>query len=121
MLIGSFRVHSEADIIAALDRLLQENLQQMRVGGYGDVYSLGTYYKREPIGRERWASARYMRRRPSEGFDCEDLASYQVAYLLTSGVDPGARVGLKRSPVGWHVVVIRGDRTIEDPSLALGM
>lgn len=121
MLIGFFRIAGEPSIMAGLERLLRENMQQMRADTYPDVYGLGTYYRREPIGREWWVTARAMRRDPEQGYDCEDLATYQVSWLRTYGVDPGAKVGLKRSRAGWHIVVIRGDRTIEDPSRVLGM
>jgi hypothetical protein len=121
MLIGRFPIEGEPDILAMLERLLQENLRQMRESSYPSVYDLGTFYRREPIGREKWTTARYMRTNPAEGFDCEDLASYQVAFLRTTGLDPRAKTGLKRSVVGWHVVVIRGDGRIEDPSKTLGM
>ena len=115
------RANNERDLEAALWGLLHINVRLMSVGRWPSVYDIGTHYQREPSGREKWVTAGYMRANPREGFDCEDLASYQCAYLKTTGIDRDAKVGLKRSSVGWHVIVIRGDGTIEDPSRTLGM
>jgi len=110
---------NEREIVSALWGLLAINLHQMGVGHWPDVYSIGARYQRETPGREVWQTASALR--ASRVGDCEDLASYQVAYLRTSGIDPRATVGLKRSSVGWHVIVMRGSGLIEDPSAVLGM
>ena len=54
--------------------------------------------------------------------DCDDLAPYWAAELRESGIDPGARVTIKRTgPHRWHAVVRRSDGAIDDPSAAAGM
>lgn len=55
--------------------------------------------------------------------NCEDLASWRVAELLFAGEPARHVVEHRRSPnlVLYHIKVIRGDGTIEDPSAALGM
>lgn len=54
--------------------------------------------------------------------DCEDLAAARASELRVSGEDRGARaVSYQSGPKLWHAVVLRGDGTVEDPSLELGM
>lgn len=114
------RVENEREIEAALWGLLAIN-ERLMSPDWPSVYQLGTHYQREPQGREKWATAGYMRANPREGFDCEDLASFQVAWLRVTGRDPGARIALTRVSSGWHVIVARSDGTFEDPSARLGM
>lgn len=114
------RVDTESEIAAALWGMLAIN-ERLIKPDWPSVYNIGTHYQREAPGVEKWVTAGYMRGNPGEGYDCEDLASYQAAWLRVTGRDPGARIGLKRSSVGWHVIVVRSDGTIEDPSAALGM
>lgn len=53
--------------------------------------------------------------------DCDDLAPWRAAERILAG-DRKARAVAIRSPgIGWHVVVKRGNGTIEDPSRVLGM
>lgn len=56
---------------------------------------------------------------------CEDLASWRVAELRAQG-DLGADVTVLTQPDGqgnvlYHIRVIKGDGTLEDPSAVLGM
>lgn len=51
--------------------------------------------------------------------DCASLASWRAAELLVRG--ERARAIPQRSRAGWHVVVVRADGSIEDPSRILGM
>lgn len=54
--------------------------------------------------------------------DCDDLAAARAAELRVLEKDRGARVlVLEIRPGHYHVVVRRGDGTIEDPSARLGM
>lgn len=54
--------------------------------------------------------------------DCEDLASFRAAELVVTGEDTAARPHIREVIPGcWHVVVLRGDDTFEDPSRVLGM
>ena len=53
--------------------------------------------------------------------DCDDIAPWRAAERILAG-DRKARARSIRSPgVGFHVLVIRGDGTREDPSKVLGM
>jgi hypothetical protein len=52
--------------------------------------------------------------------DCDDLAAWRAAELQRSGERARAVVYAVR-PGLWHVVVRRGDGSIEDPSTRLGM
>ena len=104
-------------IASALWALWAANMVQMRPD-YPSVYAFARY-EREPLGREQWQTADQLLR--TRVGDCEDLASYQVAWLKVTGRDPHAKIAIKRSSVGYHVVVKRGDGSIEDPSASLGM
>lgn len=54
--------------------------------------------------------------------DCDDLAPWHAGSLRATGRDPKARAVVRRSgPQRWHVVVRRGDGSVEDPSVAAGM
>ena len=56
--------------------------------------------------------------------DCDDLAPWLCAELRMSGEKAGIRVQWRRLPSGsrlYHIVVRRGDGTVEDPSFMLGM
>jgi hypothetical protein len=90
------------------------------------VYESGVVYEREPFGGGFWMDVGRVLARGSA--DCEDLACYRASWLNVRGVDRFAtpviltfddseRTGI----VHFHVVVRRGNGTIEDPSKALGM
>jgi len=54
--------------------------------------------------------------------DCDDLAPYWAAELRETGVDPAAKVTIKRTGAHrWHAIVRRSDGSIDDPSAAAGM
>lgn len=54
--------------------------------------------------------------------DCDDLAPYWAAELRASQVDPDAAAEVYQSgPKRYHVVVRRGDGTVDDPSKWAGM
>lgn len=75
----------------------------------------GITWKLEPKGTEEWCL-------PTETIkrgwgDCEDLALWLAAGYRADGVDPGARVRLKRTgEKRWHAVVELSDGSYEDPS-----
>lgn len=107
-------------IVAALWGMLAINLKLMDPS-WPSVYEVGTHYKREREGKEEWNTAGVIRHRPRAGYDCEDLASYACAWNIVTGFDPGSKIGLRRSSVGYHVIVLRSDGSVEDPSRVLGM
>lgn len=83
-------------------------------------YDAGVRYMPELPGRESWDIVPVIYAR---GWgDCEDLAGAVAAFHVFDGTDPDARaVAYRSGPRTWHAVVRRGDGSIEDPSLALGM
>lgn len=97
------------------------------------LYKSGIRYRRDvckapnvPGACERFLSPlQLLRERGRLGADCDDLAVWRASELLLGRHGPRdrkARAVPVRSPgVGWHVVVRRGDGTIEDPSKKLGM
>lgn len=113
--------------------LVQVNEQQMarwRPKGAPRVIDLITsgrlvYSALDP--EEQWQTyEQILRRLGSEDgpvdADCEDLASLAAAEYRYTGIDPGAEVYVyKTGPHLSHVVVRRGDGSLEDPSLAAGM
>src|SRR5262249_46365453 len=105
------------DILRSLEDLINENRGQMRHGRIPPLYHAGVHYEREPQGEENWQTAWGVIK--SGSGDCEDLAAWRIAELREQG--EMARPALKHSYVGWHVLVRRGNGTIEDPSRRLGM
>lgn len=87
---------------------------------YPLLYESGVVYEREPPGSEVWQSVRATNSLRSG--DCEDLAAgYRVPELWLLG-ETAARPIVKRISARLrHILVERGDGTIEDPSLILGM
>jgi hypothetical protein len=90
------------------------------------LYSAGVVYDREPMCRydsgeericEEWltAHAAYARRKA----DCDDLGGWRAAELRLQG--EAATPLARPSAAGWHIIVRRGDGSIEDPSAKLGM
>jgi hypothetical protein len=115
--------YNQGELQAAMEGLVIANEAQLETGGIPPLYHSGVVYEREtrsrhPVGVERFQTAR-------DAFklghaDCDGLAPWRVAELRREGED--ARVRVVRSPnVGYHVVVVREDGRIEDPSAKLGM
>jgi hypothetical protein len=87
------------------------------------LYQSGVRYQEEPDdGIEEFASIPAMYAR---GWgDCDDLAPARVAELRMRGEKASIRVQWRSRPGGrklYHVLVRRGDGSIEDPSAKLGM
>lgn len=103
-------------------------LRQMRAHPIPPLYQSGIRYERDTckVGARSIRGACEPFKTPLEVLrirkaDCDDLGIYRAAELIKRG-DRKARALAVRSPgVGWHVVVRRGDGTIEDPSKRLGM
>jgi hypothetical protein len=115
------------DLRSVLAGLIAIDMQQIRKHGLPALYRSGVRYRsihgaarcrsdaRESC--ERFLSARQLL---IERFgDCKDLACYRVAELRLLGEK--AKTLQVRTPIGWHIKVRRGDGTIEDPSVKLGM
>ena len=116
----------ERELVAALALLTVINVLQLRWYKLPPLYESGVRYRQEqekqcwhpiPGGCEDWLSvAELYRQRVG---DCEDLAAARAAELILLG--ERARAIPKRTRAGWHIVVRRGDGSIEDPSARLGM
>ena len=86
------------------------------------LYDSGVEYEREPPGQEEWQTIPALLK--SRAGDCEDLAAWRVAELQVKGEPARIITKTKRLETGKlliHVLVRRGDGTIEDPSMMLGM
>jgi hypothetical protein len=86
------------------------------------LYSTGAQWELRP-GDPSETKWRYAPDVATEGWgDCQDLSAYRAAELRVSGADPAAQVRVY--PTGtnrYHAVVARGDGSVEDPSVILGM
>lgn len=118
MIRARLNLGGRSEVEAAAEGLVRVNLDQMRRRVFPPLYSSGIRYKVEKGEEWKPAAALYA----SKVGDCEDLSAYRAAELRFTGEDPRAKVMVYRSaPRTFHAVVERGDGSIEDPSLALGM
>lgn len=103
---------------AAIEGLARLDEEILSIADFPPLYKSGVRYRKESPDTWRHVDDVF-----SSGWgDCEDLSAWRVAELRVSGVDPDAHVYVYRSgPRRYHAVVARGDGTIEDPSLRLGM
>lgn len=88
------------------------------------IYDSGIRYAAEGRFKEVWQSVGVIL--SGDVADCEDLACWRAAELRVTGEDSAARATfysrqLSRSRRLYHVIVLRGDGSTEDPSRALGM
>lgn len=86
------------------------------------LYDSGVVYEREPPGQEEWQTIPSVIDQGSG--DCEDLAAWRVAELQRAGEPARIITKSARQLSGKlliHVLVRRGDGTLEDPSMLLGM
>lgn len=106
-------------ISAALEALTGINAVMIAERGLPDVYDAKVTYRRERPGRERWQNAAETL---ALGYgDCEDLACWRAAWLRVNEAEPARAVAIPGGPHTIHIVVVRGDGSIEDPSADLGM
>lgn len=85
------------------------------------LYNSGCRYIRE-VGEETFKDVSSIL--SSKGGDCAHLAAWRVAELLEGGENANLRIQwkvLRKGPRLFHVVVRRGDGSVEDPSKLLGM
>lgn len=112
---------TRSDLRAALAGLVARNELVLRADPHAPrLYQSGVVYRQEPRGQENW---RTLPELLVAGWgDCEDLSAARAAELRVSGEDPDAIGDVYRSGQrAWHAVVRRGDGSVEDPSLHLGM
>ena len=120
-----FSAVSNAELEGLVLGLGAQSYAQMaeKRGDIPPLYGGKIRYKREPLRRENWQSARET---ASRGYgDCEDLSAYRVAELRARGITAFPVVE-QVSPTLRHVKIRYLDpRTnqwvFEDPSARLGM
>jgi hypothetical protein len=110
-------------IKAILDAQVRINQIYLSTHHVPPLYKAGVRYENEPDnGIEEFACIEPVLKR---GWgDCDDLAPWLCAELRNQGENAKIRIQWKRQPSGrklFHIVVRRGDGTIEDPSRILGM
>ena len=122
-LIGYFRTTHDIDYW--LDVLTAANVVSMRRKPRAPLYESGVRYQQEKRGpdgmrREEWLIVGELYRRGVG--DCEDLGCARAGELQVQGERAYARAFPRRDrKPGWHIKVVRGDGSIEDPSRILGM
>jgi hypothetical protein len=107
-----------------LDSMVKWNRLLIETHRIPELYSSGLRYQREDydsVHPEDWRDAIAMLKHG--GGDCEDLATLRVAQLQKAG-EPARVVFVERPHAKgrlFHILVERGDGTLEDPSRMLGM
>lgn len=105
--------------------LAQLKALESETGQRFDLYRSGIRYRREQRQSsfpdvERFQTLRSML--ITRFGDCDDLAPLWAAQLVHDRVDLDARPCVIESPgIGFHVVTVRGDGSVNDPSARLGM
>lgn len=124
---GATEERAPRALAVLLDAMTRWNLELMREnpGAFPPLYEAGVRYQREDYKGahpEDWRDAPEVLRRG--GGDCEDLACYRAAELRAQGEAARAMFhAADRADGGrlFHIIVRRGDGSLEDPSRALGM
>lgn len=120
---GLPRKESEKSLLFLLESLVNINRMLLRRNkNIPPLYKAGVRYVREQ-GTEIWQDCLKILKRGIG--DCEDLACWRVAELRNNGkvatpyirytIDPTTKTYV------YHVMVLRGDGSLEDPSKRLGM
>lgn len=108
--------------LEAATEVAQTQIEQGKTQPLADAIAQGLRWQPEPTpaGQESFDIPQVQDER---GWgDCDDLAPRWAAELRASGVDPDAQAIVYQSgPKRWHVVVERGDGSIDDPSRWAGM
>ena len=119
---GLGRKNSEWALLILLGALVKINRRVIRKAKLPPLYKAGVRYVREQ-GTENWQDALKTYRRGIG--DCEDLACWRVAELLNNGKDARPFIRWRLDPATktyiYHVMVMRANGQIEDPSRVLGM
>lgn len=121
-------VRDPARICRSIDALVmalaEHNAEYLRRYWVPPLYLSGVRYKaQEDVDVFMDAAAVYR----DKVSDCKNLVAWRIAEIVTfEGIPAGAltfsqEVEDERFPYFFHVVVIRGDGIIEDPSRVLGM
>jgi hypothetical protein len=107
-----------------LHALTMANRVLLRTHHVPKIYEAGVRWQNEPAdgSPEEFASCFVV---ISRGWgDCDDLAPWRCAELREAGENARIRITWRKKRSGmrvYHVLVRRGDGSIEDPSALLGM
>lgn len=117
-----------------LEMNVELNQEYLRLHKVPPLYRAGVRYMEEPLNilklggspAERVEDFALIPAIIERGWgDCDDLAPWRCAELRKHGEHAKIRIQWKRHPQSgakiYHVLVRRGDGSIEDPSLKLGM
>lgn len=119
----------QADINFALDLATVIAIRQLRANPWlPPIYKSGVRWVQDvctnPMSKVEGACERFtspLNTYAARIGDCDDVVPWRTAERLLRG-DKGVRARAIASPgIGYHVVIQRNGRTIEDPSLKLGM
>ena len=119
----------QADIDFALDLATVIALRQLRANPWlPPIYKSGVRWVQDictrPMSKVDGACERFtspLDTYAARAGDCDDVVPWRVAEMLLAG-DRRVRARTIVSPgIGYHVVVKRDGRTVEDPSKRLGM
>lgn len=104
---------------AMLEGLVLVNVILLRQEAFGipPLYRSGVRYQREPH-TEVWLTCEQVY--AGKVGDCEDLCCYRVGELRVAGEEAEVIV-VQAARKLYHVLVLREDGSIEDPSRILGM
>lgn len=102
----------------ALEGLVLINDTLMDRSALPPLYFSGVRYRRERAG-DRWQTCEQVYSNRSG--DCEDLCAWRTAELRRAGELDAMCIVRKAGPKMWHVLVLRSNGSIEDPSKILGM
>ena len=110
-------------LVAMLEALVLANVLYLRHRpATPPLYASGVPYVVEPPGRDNWQDI--PRSLALGEGDCEDLACWRIAELRVRH-NENARPHITAKKIGnftlFHIMVRRGDGSIEDPSRILGM
>lgn len=121
--LGLSRKGSEKALLWLLESLVNINRDELRQNRMPPLYAAGVRYKREKPGQENWQDCVTVYK-TGEG-DCEDLASWRIAELRNNGKRATPYIRWRQDPATgtfiYHVLVLRADGSLEDPSRKLGM
>ena len=120
--LGLNRQQSEKALLWLLESLVNINRDELRRLKLPPLYRAGVRYIREE-DTEIWKDAVHVL---EDGFgDCEDLAAWRVAELRNNHKTARPYIRYRVDPQSgvyiYHVMVQRGDGSLEDPSKILGM
>ncbi len=120
--IGLPRKQSEKALLSLLESMVLIARMELRANRLPPLYKAGVRYRREE-GTEIWKDPISVYK---DGYgDCEDLSIWRTAELQENGKRASPTIRYRIDPITktyiYHVLVLRANGKLEDPSLKLGM